>query len=110
MKNSLKLDSYLTSDGQLHAEKSALRKFYNRLLKGEARRDKETKIKLNLVLYPKFFSESRRETVLNTEESNIDKAARIQNTSPEAIRILHKSQGSIKVKDFSKKVLSISKM
>ncbi|MCB0722784.1 MAG: hypothetical protein KDC42_10805 [Ignavibacteriae bacterium] len=110
MKNTLKLDSRLTSDGNLKTSKSVLREYYKKVQKGVSQRDKEAGIDINLVLYPKFFSESRKETVLDTEESNIDKAARIQNTSPEAIRILHKSQGSIKVKDFSKKVLSISKM
>ena len=109
MKNTIRLDSRLTSKGVIETSKAALRDYYKQLKK-KGSKDKEEKIEINLILYPKFFSESRRETVLNTEESNIDKAARIQNTSPEAIRILHKSQGSIKVKDFSKKVLSISKM
>lgn len=111
MKDTLKLDSLLTADGNLKTSKPVLREYYKRLQKGVTQRDNETGINVNLVLYPKLISGGNpNKDVTEVFESNINKAARIQNTSPEAIRMLHKSQGSIKIKGFSKKVLSISKM
>lgn len=113
MKSTLKLDSYLTPDGRIKTEKSVLKEYYKSLSKGRTKRDKEAGIKIDLVLYPKFFSGKRSEKVSSEEnkfESSIDIAARIQNAPPEAIKILHMSQGSIAIKDFSEKVFEISKM
>lgn len=112
MKKTLRLDAYLTENGELKLNKSVLRGYYKKLSKGETKKDKETKIKLNLVLYPDFFYKSSKSDPAGAaEEMNPDHEiiARIQNTSMETIKILHDSQGIIKSKDFSKKVCEFSK-
>ena len=114
MKNTLKLDSYLTSDGEIKLGKKVLKEYYKRLSKGRIKKDKEAGIKIDLVLYPKFFSGREKEVTFSerekTQGGKIDLAARLQNAPTEAIESLHKSQGSITVRDFSKKVFEISRM
>lgn len=114
MKNTLKLGTYLTADGEIKLGKKVLKEYYKRLSKGRTKKDKEAGIKIDLVLYPKFFSGRGNETAPSPEESSpdskIDVAARLQKAPREAIRILHKSQGSIAIKDFPKKVFEISRM
>ena len=112
MKNTLKLDSYLTSDGEIKLGKKVLKEYYKRLSKGRIKKDKEAGIKIDLVLYPKFFSGGGKGVIPSegTQDSKIEEAARLQNAPTEAIESLHKSQGSITIRDFSKKVFEISRM
>jgi len=112
LKKTLRLDTYLTENGELKLNKSVLRGYYKKLSKGETKKDKETKIKLNLVLYPDFFyKSSKNDPPVAAEEMNPDHeiTARMQNTSIETIKILHGSQGVIKAKDFPNRVYEISK-
>ena len=112
MKKTLRLDTYLTENGELKLNKSVLRGYYKKLSKGETKKDKETKIKLNLVLYPDFFYKSSKNDPSGAAEvinPDHEITARIQNTSVETIKILHDSQGTIKSKDFSKRVSEFCK-
>ncbi len=106
------MDAYLTGDGKLEIKRSVLRDYYKKLSKGETKKDKETKVKLNLVLYPDFFYKSNNDDPADAAEiANLDHeiAARLQKTTPETIKILHDSQGMIKAKNFSKRVSHFSK-
>lgn len=112
MKKTLKLDTYLTGDGKLEIESTVLRDYYKKLSKGEIKKDKETKVKLNLVLYPDFFYKSDSGDPVNAAvvtETGHEMAARMQRTTTDVIKILHDSQGSIKDADLLKKVSRISK-
>ena len=105
MKNTIRLDSLLTSKGVIETSKTALRDYYKRL-KNKGSKDKEEKINVNLILYPKFFLHEDNKT----GKSGSSSAAKLQNTSTEAVEILEGSQGTIKNKDFTSNVSQFSRL
>ena len=105
MKNTIRLDSRLTSKGVIETSKAALRDYY-RKLKKKGSKDKEVKINVNLILYPKFFLPEDNKT----GKSGYSSAAKLQNTSIEAVEILEGSQGTIKNKDFARRLSQFSRL